>query len=326
MSPALNELFFRDYAKQLSKYVTEENRELNTNVRGLDLLSILPMKADRMTNSVLSLGMQSYGQAAEFLSASGSSNPQQQNNNQAGANVAENNGGGGGFLGFEAGGEQEGVDFNFHFKMIIKLAIFLFVFISYFKGIYILLLLVLSIIYYWMKMKNTRVRRRRQMNQAAQNNQNAPDQHQNQDQHTESNQNRQKVELKGWDLTWARAKELFICFAFSLFPAWNLDIYIEERRNEYILPGEQTNQQNNSPPPQNGNFDQNLQGGSISPNTVDQSGFAANSSKPSASAEHQTSEERKEQHEDNLTTGNSREVELQRFESRDSVRNDALLD
>ena len=139
----MNELFFRDYARQLTKYVTPESRVLNTNIKGLELLSILPMRADKFTSSVMKLGTSPSGQAADYLNNANSSQGQQ--NNQQGGNLGDNDG----FLGFDAGEEREALDFNFHFKMIIKLAIFLFIFFSYFKGVYLLLLLGVAAVYYW---------------------------------------------------------------------------------------------------------------------------------------------------------------------------------
>lgn len=138
-------MLFKDYGNQLTKYVTPQSRELNTNIKGLDLLSILPMRADRFTNSVLKLGTTPSGQTADFLNNANNSQQAQQQNIQANAGLEDQ----GGFLGFEGQLGGEVMDFNFHFKMVIKLAIFLFVFAQYFKGLYLTILLVVLAVYYW---------------------------------------------------------------------------------------------------------------------------------------------------------------------------------
>lgn len=138
-------MLFKDYGNQLTKYVTAQSRELNKNIKGLDLLSILPMRAEKFTGSVLKLGATPSGQAADFLNNATSTQQAQQQNNQPAANLDENEA----FLGFEEPAEREALDFNFHFKMIVKLAIFLFIFAQYFKGFYLTILLVVVAVYYW---------------------------------------------------------------------------------------------------------------------------------------------------------------------------------
>ena len=138
-------MLFKDYGKQLAKYVTDHSKELNTNIKGLDLLSILPMRAGKFTSSVLKLSATPSGQAADYMNNAASSQQAQQQNNQPAADLGENEG----FLGFEDPMGGEALDFNFHFKMIIKLAIFLFIFAQYFKGIYLTLLLIVVAVYYW---------------------------------------------------------------------------------------------------------------------------------------------------------------------------------
>lgn len=194
-----------------------------------------------------------------------------------------------------------------------------------------------------MKIKAIRATRRRLANQR--NNNNPPQQQNNensdnQGQQAGNAQQRENVveqkELKGWSLTLARTKELCICFVFSLFPAWNVENYIEEHRH-LIIQNPQGNAQNN--------LQENAQPNNAEPNN-DGANSAANPAQDAAETnvqnreqgsssgdnlfEAQAAEERKERTEHEQRKDNIKEVELanlQRFESRDdTVRNDPLLD
>lgn len=185
-----------------------------------------------------------------------------------------------------------------------------------------------------MKMKAIRVRRRRFANQRnnnapqLQNNEN-PEARDNQGQQSRNAQQNNVIELKGWNLTWARTKELCICFVCSLFPAWNVEIYIEERRNITIAQNPPNNIQNNAQ-----NNPQPINDGANLPTNLSQnSAEVQNREQVSPTSDNlfetQSPEEKKEQPEHEQKKESTKEVELidlQRFESKDSMRNDPLLD
>lgn len=137
---------FNDYFQQIYGQL-KDSTELgglssNSNIRGLDLLSVLPLRQEKVSGELIMLALAqdaSKAKPTDQTQPSGAPNQQPLNFGNLGvqnAGAVDNN-------------DNVAPDFNFHFKIIVKLSIFLFIFASYFSGKYFLILLGLMGIYYW---------------------------------------------------------------------------------------------------------------------------------------------------------------------------------